>query len=84
MNRETLKEFVRSVLLENVYCRVCGDQTDGNHDTCEEHRDDPTKLQSLGKKIEMELEKGNTGDMTAGYKPYRGRSGGPKPPGPFN
>ena len=81
MNTKSLKEFVKIVLQENVYCRVCGEATDGNHDTCEEHREEPTKLQYLGKYIDSE--KGKTGDMTAGFKPYRGRSGGPKPPGPF-
>ena len=36
------------IILENVSCRVCGDPTDGEHDTCEEHREEPTKLELLG------------------------------------
>ena len=81
MRKKILKRFIEAVLLENVYCRVCGEPTDENEDTCEEHRNDPTKLQNLGDWIEFS--NGKTGDMTAGFKPYRGRSGGPKPPGPF-
>lgn len=47
MKKLLLHEFVK-ILLENVSCRVCGDPTDGEHDTCEEHRDEPTKLELLG------------------------------------
>lgn len=42
-----LKEFIQSVLQENVSCRVCGNPTDGSADTCEEHKDEPTKLEVL-------------------------------------
>lgn len=45
--KQSLKEFVR-IILENVSCKVCGNPTDGNYDTCEDHREEPTKLELLG------------------------------------
>lgn len=46
-NSQILQNFVK-IIVENVSCRVCGDPTDGENDTCEEHKDEPTKLELLG------------------------------------
>ena len=45
---QQLREFIEETLSEAVSCRVCGDPTDGNQDTCDEHREEPTKLELLG------------------------------------
>ena len=72
MKKNILKLFVEAVLVENVYCRVCGNSTDGEHDTCEEHRDEPTKLELLGN-FDFEHSEGTTV-----YKgPYRNGGGRP-------
>ena len=69
---ECIREFVTEVMLEAVYCRICGNATDGSHDTCEEHREEPTKLELLGNS-NFEHSEGTTV-----YKgPYRNGGGRP-------
>lgn len=72
MSLSNLKKFVKEVLLENVSCRVCGNATDGEHDTCEEHRDEPTKLELLGTDP-FEAPQG----LTVQKGPYRNGGGRP-------
>jgi hypothetical protein len=48
MRNLIIEEFVK-IMLENISCRICGNPTDGENDTCDEHRDEPTKLELLGK-----------------------------------
>ena len=47
MSSSCLREFVEEVLAEAVYCRACGDPTYDDSDTCELHKDEPTKLELL-------------------------------------
>lgn len=68
-----LKEFVREVLAENVSCRVCGDPTDGEQDTCERHKDEPTKLELLGADMVPDIPQG----ITIPQRPYKNRGGRP-------
>jgi len=55
-----LREFVQEVLSENVSCRVCGDPTDGSSDTCDLHKDEPTKLELLPGALKIGPEHGKT------------------------
>lgn len=43
---KVLEQFVRTILSEGI-CRTCGDVTGDDTDTCEQHKDEPTKLQLL-------------------------------------
>ena len=71
--KESLDEFVREVLAENVSCRVCGDPTDGSSDTCELHMNEPTQLELLGADVNFEFPQGKT----IPSRPYRNSGGRP-------
>lgn len=81
--KRMLNEFVREVLLEAVYCRVCGDPTHDDSDTCEDHKDEPTKLQLLGSPEAQAVAPPQPAGARTVRKPWSAIRGGPKPPGPF-
>ena len=54
METQLIRKFVNEVLTEAT-CRVCGDATNDGSDACEEHKDEPTKLELLPASL------GNTG-----------------------
>jgi len=71
--KESLEDFIREVLTENVSCRVCGDPTDGEHDACEIHMKEPTQLELLGASTNFEFSQGKT------IPPRAFRNGGGRP-----
>lgn len=74
MSSSCLKGFVEEVLAEAVYCRACGDPTYDDSDTCELHKDEPTKLELLPGSLKIGPEHGKT----VYSRPLAPISGGPR------
>lgn len=81
--RECVREVLASMLSEAVYCRVCGDPTHDDSDTCEDHKNEPTKLELLGSPEAQSVAPPQPRGARTVRKPWSAIRGGPKPPGPF-